>query len=909
MNKFQEFLGIENEEEALSCFLNSAVQAIYHMYDLNLSLDLFSACISDPRHTCVVCCLIRLLDQYSSSLFSNKAPIFTTELRSEVAQLSSSDLFPLQKAADSMEALLTILTHIHYAFLDNNCNSNQLDNEICSCPVHKAVAFTSINKFSCKCGQTNISQTSTFVLNFSTEQYKGDYNELKQNLNQDVPYTFQHLERFVSYFKAQLSESENQTCDCGEKMRFYQKILTLPKYIIVQLIWRQGFTSPLQNLELLVSLNLSFKMSELYPTATAASFSLSGMIVSQPGHYFYVGRIGETWWEANDSVVKEIGTFVSLYSFFNSCSLKIVGLIFHQEAPAYEPIRSPDVISSIEEKMDRLSECLSCKMPLNDEECDNCGYKPGLFDLEWVCSNCDLLNPSCTLACSRCSIRRFIAKESKCRYCEVKTEYLACELHMDCLCCKCQRPIQPRQACFCLHCGKELEYTNSRVCSNCNIDTNKGTALCYLCADSFWRCPQCIERNFLSLECGNCGFNRTDKHQFCTKHNGFCGSGRSDCRKNPDPNEYCTICGTYKIKQICKCNYSFTCRLCHENKMFGEILRCWKCKREIHNGECAKCIMFIPREWKVCESCLYASKDGISTKMMLTSNKTSSQCINCGRLVEDNFFFCCYCRDCLFCSFNCNTCRIINFGESCRNCLTPEDIALIIPSWPKKLTKPDDWDCIHCNYINERSVMFCEKCDYFKNYSFIRQFKCEFCGELSHNRLCKKCFWLYYCSNCEKKIYKTQSAHCGECGSATNDQFCEECNEFVPRSRILCRICSSSMRKCQCGNKCHPKGLLCKWCHKTNSLLPIECRFCNREVKLDYCCFCGSENFGGQCKNCLEENSDQNDYYCRDCCLSGKKCRICKQRRWQKQCCKTIKDKKCTTRRFLALDSPLNSLE
>ena len=399
----------------------------------------------------------------------------------------------------------------------------------------------------------------------------------------------------------------------------------------------------------------------------------------------------------------------------------------------------------------------------------------------------------------------------------------------------------------------------------------------------------------------------------------------SKCQK-PQPNEqYCSLCGEYKFNNSCGCSYKFTCKVCKKRKTLSDGIFCWKCKGTVVDGKCLKCNTIIPREWTICSTCIFDNETDdsfISYESLKNTPKNDMQCLNCGKNSIDYFPFCwrcglhkeaelCYnceetqriCRECLYNTYRCFSCKATSFTLECNRCTLIQVPELLLSNSQAFQRNSDDWECLSCNFYNFNSAIFCEKCDYSRNYSFIQSFSCFYCGESSHDQICKTCFWLYFCSNCEKKIYLTQTIHCGECGRAAPGQNCDFCKEPVPRTRILCRICASGVDKCPCGNSKHPKNLFCRWCRMKTVYSRIKCYNCFNLVKLDYCCFCASESTGGSCMKCFGENSDECKYYCRHCSLVGQKCRKCKQRRWG-ECCKKQKE----IRKILYLKLKINRI-
>jgi hypothetical protein len=366
-----------------------------------------------------------------------------------------------------------------------------------------------------------------------------------------------------------------------------------------------------------------------------------------------------------------------------------------------------------------------------------------------------------------------------------------------------------------------------------------------------WFCQQCQQYVLINEQCLN-------------------------CKSEPPLKKYCFLCGEYKKHGICDCFYKFTCALCKNNKGTIDKKLCWQCGDVVERNFCQKCEEYVPREWGVCEECYPKSDYEIGNFQknfafnFTARPKSCKQCKKCSKFVDEAKRICWSCKWTIeegICK-HCSTPTYL-----CPSCKTLEEMQIRIHKLTKKtydmisLQKlEDDWECYFCNDYNAFNVIFCETCNFSRNYSFLNSIKCRFCGEMSCDEMCKQCYWTNQCSVCCKNMLPSQSLFCGHCGFMLDSIYCEHCGQDTENRSIICKNCVKLVQFCDCGNSMHPNAKHCRVC--LNKIKPLEdkCFICKKISVLDFCYICKKIVPVGLCLVCSYKQNQQT-ICCRKCAV------------------------------------------
>lgn len=261
--------------------------------------------------------------------------------------------------------------------------------------------------------------------------------------------------------------------------------------------------------------------------------------------------------------------------------------------------------------------------------------------------------------------------------------------------------------------------------------------------------------------------------------------------------ELCTNCS--KNSQKCACKFEYFCASCNKIKLESELKSCIKCFGYIRDFICEKCCRVVPKDWQICEECIPDTKEeeNLRRKIQLNSfqSKNMIQCKFCDKRMIFNQER--VCRECKLFEKKCENCRDFMIGMKCKNCSTLkisevvdyEYIDLQNQVIEGKLVENKKWSCFSCGLLNDLKILFCERCNHSKDYSFLDKYFCEFCKNYSSDKFCKKCFCNSRCSKCHKNNYPTQNLYCIHCKNITKNKFCQECKRFLLFFEVLCYNC------------------------------------------------------------------------------------------------------------------------
>ena len=898
-----------NESEDLNCFLNSAVQAIFRMLNTSLQIEKFPCLKAPPGHSCITCLLCMIFDRYASKIRSPHEKITTIELQHQISTMYNNSVFQMNEKADSMEALNALLVGIHNSFYGVYDSVHLLPIDRCPCPVHTKLTLNFVETHSCECGFYSASPCTSLFQTYIPSKITGNARELYESEALEMPYTIMHFERFCEYLAEEINEGLWTQCGCGRRYRITRSLEVVPNYFIIQVVWDELIAPKLKLLEFFVSLKFQIDIKEIYQDVRSEKFIIKGFIANIPGHYVYVGTNSAGWVVANDDKILYPSTWESLVNLLLNYHAKIVGIIYEKNSSPFPQEINEEVLKMFEKSIISSLRCQGCEEMMFDEKvCNNCGYSVENHLKPWVCSQCAAENIRRSLVCKKCSFLRFrlLPGLRKCYQCPVYSDNYSCDSCTPNTCFKCHSKIYFVQERYCRFCTRSTAL--QRRCDHCSKDFDFGEQLCYSCTHKYWTCMRCETRVCESRTCPKCGTASNAKLWHCRpcKVLNVQGSVCSSCGGTAGGGGFCAVCAGDTSRNQCGCGYGFTCAVCREARRVDDMQVCWRDGGRLRDGVCERCRGLVPREAAVCALCYEkGEKEGEGcirdfVGRFRRGKRSARQCVNCGKAVNCNKVkFCWKCRgrledgECVYCGnrevmcrecvkyhYRCTCCKCIVFGESCTVCSTIAFPRLNEAVGSSVQEFNNDWVCFSCNSYNRYISEFCENCNETKEYSFTEQYVCEYCGGKSHTKVCRKCYWTCYCSNCEKKIFVTQKIFCGNCGSMATNRFCKDCDEFISSERILCRGCSARINLCDCGNKKHPKTLYCRYCRLKKSFLVIKCSYCKERGEINRCCYCDMECEGGKCKSCSGINSEGNGFHCRNCIGREEKCHKCKNVCW-----------------------------
>uniref|UniRef100_A0A1A7WPU1 Ubiquitin specific peptidase 53b n=1 Tax=Iconisemion striatum TaxID=60296 RepID=A0A1A7WPU1_9TELE len=289
--------GLLNEPGQNSCFLNSAVQVLWH-------LDIFRRSLRHlPGHfchgdSCIFCALKGLFSQFQQS---RERALPSDNLRHALAETFKDEhRFQLGFMDDAAECFENILERIHLHIVSEEtdaCTSQ-------SCITHQKFAMALYEQSVCRsCG------ASSDPLPFQELVHYISTTALCEQTNQRREDSFGE----VLQVAGTIGDLRNCPSNCGQKIRIRQVLMNCPEIVTIGFVWDSDQSDHTE--DVIRSLGPHLSLSALFYRVTderakKAELLLVGMICYTSQHYcaFAFHTKSSKWVFFDDATVKEIGS-------------------------------------------------------------------------------------------------------------------------------------------------------------------------------------------------------------------------------------------------------------------------------------------------------------------------------------------------------------------------------------------------------------------------------------------------------------------------------------------------------------------------------------------------------------------------------------------------------------------------
>ncbi|XP_063095382.1 inactive ubiquitin carboxyl-terminal hydrolase 54 isoform X3 [Cavia porcellus] len=318
--------GLSNEPGQNSCFLNSALQVLWHLDIFRRSFRQLTThkCMGD---SCIFCALKGIFNQFQCS---SEKVLPSDTLRSALAKtFQDEQRFQLGIMDDAAECFENLLMRIHFHIAD------ETKEDICTakhCISHQKFAMTLFEQCVCtSCGATSdplpfiqmVHYISTTSLWLSSGQQSGrrsgdsmsfgfwDSNQaicMLERREKPSPSMFGELLQNAST----MGDLRNCPSNCGERIRIRRVLMNAPQIITIGLVWDSDHSDLAE--DVIHSLGTCLKLGDLFfrvtdDRAKQSELYLVGMICYYGKHYstFFFQTKVRKWMYFDDAHVKEIG--------------------------------------------------------------------------------------------------------------------------------------------------------------------------------------------------------------------------------------------------------------------------------------------------------------------------------------------------------------------------------------------------------------------------------------------------------------------------------------------------------------------------------------------------------------------------------------------------------------------------
>uniref|UniRef100_A0A1B6MLE0 USP domain-containing protein n=1 Tax=Graphocephala atropunctata TaxID=36148 RepID=A0A1B6MLE0_9HEMI len=295
--------GLLNGPGQNNCFLNSAVQVLWH-------LDIFRRSFRElTGHSCMAesCIFCALKELFSQLQFSHETALPPDALRRALAEsFFDQQRFQLGFMDDAAECFENILTRIHYHIAcgesEDMCNARH-------CIPHQKFAMTLVEQSVCgACGATSEPLPFTQMVHYVSA------SALTSQAKQ-CP-TPSHPDLFGQLLKKAGGMGDIRDCPsaCGAKIQIRRTLTNWPEIVSVGVVWDSERPSLDHIMSLLGTLRTSLRLSDVFHTPTPPNVpptphELVGVVTYYGKHYstFFFHTKLRLWIYFDDATVREVG--------------------------------------------------------------------------------------------------------------------------------------------------------------------------------------------------------------------------------------------------------------------------------------------------------------------------------------------------------------------------------------------------------------------------------------------------------------------------------------------------------------------------------------------------------------------------------------------------------------------------
>ncbi|XP_038164230.1 inactive ubiquitin carboxyl-terminal hydrolase 54a isoform X1 [Cyprinodon tularosa] len=295
--------GLSNEPGQNSCFLNSALQVLWHLDIFRRSFRQLTThkCMED---SCIFCALKSIFGQFQ---YSSEKVLPSDALRSALAKtFQDEQRFQLGIMDDAAECFENILMRIHFHIAD------ETKEDICTarhCIPHQKFAMTLFEQCVCSsCGASSDPLPFIQMVHYiSTTSLCNQAVKMLESKEKATPSMFGELLR-----NASMGDLRSCPSQCGQQLRMARVLLNSPEIITIGLVWDSEHSDLAE--DVIHSLGTCLRLGDLFYRVTEekarqAELYLVGMVCYYGKHYstfFFQTKI-RRWMYFDDAHVKEIG--------------------------------------------------------------------------------------------------------------------------------------------------------------------------------------------------------------------------------------------------------------------------------------------------------------------------------------------------------------------------------------------------------------------------------------------------------------------------------------------------------------------------------------------------------------------------------------------------------------------------
>lgn len=302
--------GLTNEPGENNCFLNSAVQVLWHLDVFRTNFSRFQGHNCVGEKSCIFCAMTKLFQRFK---YSDRQILPPTELRESLAIMYQAQRrFQLGLMDDAAECFENLLIQIHKHLVDHGPSETD---DICSekhCLPHQKFGMMLIEQGVCVCGETSEPLPFTQLVHYVSANALSDRlkETLRSNRSGVSGITFGKLIRSVGILGGQRRCPSN----CGSQIETKTTLMNAPDVISIGVNWDSEEPDIRQIIDLVETIHVSIKLQDMFDTvldkhAQRNDYHLSSMVCYYGKHYsaFSYNRKRNRWYSIDDATVTEVG--------------------------------------------------------------------------------------------------------------------------------------------------------------------------------------------------------------------------------------------------------------------------------------------------------------------------------------------------------------------------------------------------------------------------------------------------------------------------------------------------------------------------------------------------------------------------------------------------------------------------
>uniref|UniRef100_A0AAQ4RG43 USP domain-containing protein n=1 Tax=Gasterosteus aculeatus aculeatus TaxID=481459 RepID=A0AAQ4RG43_GASAC len=317
--------GLSNEPGQNSCFLNSALQVLWHLDIFRRSFRQLTThkCMED---SCIFCALKSIFAQFQ---YSSEKVLPSDALRSALAKtFQDEQRFQLGIMDDAAECFENILMRIHFHIAE------ETKEDICTarhCIPHQKFAMTLFEQCVCSsCGASSDPLPFIQMVHYiSTTSLCNQAVKMLETREKATPGMFGELLR-----NASMGDLRSCPSQCGQQLRMARVLLNSPEIITIGLVWDSEQSDLAE--DVIHTLGTCLRLGDLFYRVTEekarqSELYLVGMVCYYGKHYstfFFQTKI-RRWMYFDDAHVKEVYGAVLVVGHTDNINQLTVYLIYY----------------------------------------------------------------------------------------------------------------------------------------------------------------------------------------------------------------------------------------------------------------------------------------------------------------------------------------------------------------------------------------------------------------------------------------------------------------------------------------------------------------------------------------------------------------------------------------------------